>query len=166
MMYPYFILVAVLILLCALAAWSRRERWIRWIIVIIGISLVAGAYPAMIDLLSRPKDVTEEWFQREASEAKVMGVFIDEGTALYLYLMLPGLDEPRSYRFPWSEETRKLAQSLQDALDSKEGQENGVVIPFPFKPSLEREKPLTAHPMPQLAPPLKRQPRAPLQFGA
>lgn len=161
----YFVLLALLIVaLCAVVAWSRKERLYRWGAILCGVAILAGTYPASVNLLSRPRDVSEEWFNRNAKEALVTGVYIQEGTALYLYLKLPDVDEPRSYRFPWSEETRKLAQSVQEALESEEGQA-GVFIPNPFQPSLERERPLTAHPKPHERPPQKRQPKAPLEFA-
>lgn len=161
----YFLLLALLIVaLCAVVAWSRKERLYRWGAILCGVAIIGGSYPLMVNLLSRPRDVTEEWFNRNAKEALITGVYIQEGTALYLYLKLPGVGEPRSYRFPWSDNTRKLAQSVQEALDSEEG-EGGVTLDSPFQPSEEREKPLTAHPKPQSKPPIKKAPRTPLEFG-
>lgn len=156
---------ALMLGLCLFTAWSRINKWYRWGYILCGIALAIGFYPAQVNLLSRPRNVSEEWFNRHAKEALVTGVYVDEGVALYLYLILPGVHEPRSYKMPWNESTRGLAESLQDALESAEGQEGGVVIPSPFEePSLEREKPLTAHPRPQQKRPDKLEPRPPMEF--
>lgn len=148
-----------------LAAWSRRETAYRWILILLGCGVIVVSYPTFVGLLSRPRTVDEEWYHRHVKEARVAGVFVDEGVALYLYLVLPGMNEPRSYKYPWNDENRKLAESLQDALGSEEGKA-GVIVPLPFEPSLEREKPLTAHPIPQPAVPEKNgeQPEAPIQY--
>lgn len=147
---------------CLLTAWARRGKFMRWSIIALGVALASGSYPVMVSLLSRPKDVTEEWYYQNAKEALVSGVYVDEGVALYLYLILPELAEPRSYKFPWNDETRKLAQDLQKALEEAQG--GGVMIPYPFQPSLEREKPLTASPVPQPALPPKKQPTPPMHY--
>lgn len=158
-------LAAVILVLCLIVAWTRVNKWYRWGAILCGIAIGCAAYPVQVNLLSRPRNVTEEWFNRHAKEALVTGVYVDEGTALYLYLMLPGVREPRSYKFDWSEATKGLAESLQEALGSEEGQENGVTIPSPFEEhSLERDKPLTAHPRPQQKLPDKPQPQAPMEF--
>jgi len=148
--YMFAGLSVFLLVLCCLVAWSRKEKHIRWTVIAIGLLTLAGSYPTFVNLLSRPKDVGEEWYYKHAKEAQVIGVFIREGTALYLTLKLPKLDEPRLYAFPWSEETRALAKSLQETMESNPGE--GIMIPYPFEPSLEREKPLLAHPLPQFAP--------------
>ena len=153
-----------ILILLFLVAWARRGRVFRWGAILLGLAVIGASYPVLAGLLSRPKDQAEEWFHRDAKEALVSGVYVDEGVALYLYLMIPGVTEPRSYRFAWSDETRKLAESVQGALESEEGQAGGVIIDLPFQPSLEREKPLTAHPVPQIMPPPKKQPRAPMEF--
>lgn len=158
-------LAATVLLFCILTAWARREKLIRWGVILCGLATLSGAYFVFVDLLSRPRSATEEWFHQNAKEALVTGVYVHEGVALYLYLVLPDLTEPRSYKFPWNDETRELAQSIQGALESEEGQ-NGVIIPYPFQPSEEREKPLTAHPLPQPKPPTKRQPEPPMEFRA
>jgi hypothetical protein len=155
-------LTAIVLALCWFTMWARIRHWYRWSFILLGVTVGIAAYPSMLNLLSRPKDVTEEWYHRHAAEALVSGVYVDEGVALYLYLVLPEMREPRSYKFAWNDETRNLAQSLQDSLEEAQGQ--GVAIPQPFEPSLEREKPLTAHPVPQTAPPQKQQPDPPIQY--
>lgn len=153
------------IFVCLIGAWARRDKLARWGLILCGIMVATAAYPTMAEMLARPKPVDEEWFRREAAEALVTGVYVDEGVALYLYLVLPGLAEPRSYSFPWSDETRELAQKLQEMLGSEEGA-NGVMIPYPFEPSLEREEPLTPHAVPQPAMPEKEQPQPPVHYRA
>ena len=161
----FSLITSLLLVLCLTTAWSRREKLYRWSILLVAFALIPGAYFTMTMLLSLPRDVSDEWYHKNATEALVSGVYVNEGVALYLYLVLPGMSEPRSYVFPWSDKIRELAQQLQEALGSPEGQ-GGVMITNPFQPSLETEKPLTVHPAPQERLPEKEQPRAPMMFDA
>lgn len=161
-----FVGVAVVALLLGwIAIWSQKGRVVRWAAVLLTVLLVGGSYPAYVELLSRPKDVSEEWYLKNVPTATITGVYIREGIALYLYLMLPGIDEPRSYEFPWSDETRELADSIVKALEEAEGGGVEIENPFNFQPSLERERSKTVHPLPHERLPSKPQPEAPLQYG-
>lgn len=162
-MQLFFGLASLVLALCLLVAWAKRGKVVRWALLTLGAGLTLVSYPTLVLVLSHPRDASEEWFKREVPSALVTGVYVDEGIALYLYLLLPGEREPGSYRFSWNDETRELAKDIQGSLESEEGA-NGVVIPFPFMDSLEREAPLTAHPMPQPAPPLKQSPKPPIEY--
>lgn len=151
-------------LLCLLVAWSRRDKLLRWSLMCIALTILPVAYflvwPAV---LSFPREMASEWYYRHVKEVRVAGVYIAEGKAIYLLLVIPGVLEPRYYSIPWGDEARNLAESLQEALESKDAK-RGVIIENPFQPSLEREKPLTARPLPQTRPPPKQQPRAPIEY--
>lgn len=151
--------------LCLFGVWSRRGKWYRWSCIALGTLVLAGAYPTMVSLLSLPRSVDLEYYYRSAKQARVLGVAIDEGKALYVLLHLPGVKVPRYYSFPWNDDIKKFAESLQEALEKDEAR-NGVFVDEPFQPSLERKKPLKAYPKPQTAPPLKpSQPRPPREFA-
>jgi len=150
--------------LCLVAAWSRRNKWFRWGFVLLSVAVLLGSYPTVTSLLSRPKPVSEEWFYKNAKKALVVGMHVVDGQALYLYLVLPGLTEPRSYKFPWNDETRKLTKELMERMEGEEGQA-GVLLDYPFQPSLERERRKKGD---EKFPPMevpKAQPQAPMQFG-
>ena len=58
------------------------------------------AYGAMLDLLSKPKPASFEWWLAKAGEATVLGSSIRRGPAIYVWLQLDGVDEPRAYGCP------------------------------------------------------------------
>ena len=43
-------------------------------------------YLQLTELLSRPKPIDFEWFEREALSAVVLGARFEEGEAIYLWL--------------------------------------------------------------------------------
>jgi hypothetical protein len=91
------------------------------------VALTAAALPlgylALNEILSLPKPAGHEWFKAQAGKATVLGVSLDEGKAIYLWLRLDGSPEPRYYRMPWHV---RNAQKLQSAVD-RAIEENGVV---------------------------------------
>ena len=66
----------------------------------------------MLDLLSRPKPASFEWWLSRAAEATVVGSTFDESRAIYLWLQLDGVPEPRAYALPWDQ---RVAEQLQTA---------------------------------------------------
>lgn len=116
---------------------------LKIIILVVGfLMVVLSAYVTYYDTLSKPKDTTFEMFRND-DKARVLTYAIDEGVALYVLLGLEGLNEPRYYKFPWSESTEEMAKALV------EGEENGekMVIAKPFEKSFSKER--VAHPDPQ-----------------
>ena len=74
-----------------------------------------------------------------------------ENEAIYLWLQLPEVEEPRSYELPWSEETAKqLHKAQQDAEQT--GTE--VKMKKPFEKTMDTEDPVF-YAAPQAPPPMK-----------
>lgn len=93
------------------------------------------------ETLGRPKAVTKE-FLRGDEKVKVLSHVILPNVALYVLLQMEGIDEPRYYVFPWSDEVQQMAQSLQDGEQG--GQE--MIMRFPFENSMETRR--EVHPNP------------------
>jgi hypothetical protein len=94
--------------------------------------------------------VALEWWQGHAQEATVLGATMREQEAIFLWLALPGVAEPRAYRLPWS---RDLAEQLQAAQREAENNRTQVQMRLPFEPSLDDRAPkFYAMPQPQLPP--------------
>src|SRR5262249_20100414 len=55
------------------------------------------------DMLGRPKSTRLEVFRTDMPDAKVIGSYLREKEGVYLWLQLPGVDEPRYYKLPWNE---------------------------------------------------------------
>ncbi|MCS6877623.1 MAG: hypothetical protein NZP72_04915 [Geminicoccaceae bacterium] len=122
-----------------------------------GFSLLLG-YLALAELTGRPKSVRDEWLRARTEEARVLAFDLVEGEAIYLWLRLPDLDEPRAYRLPWS---LPLARELQRAARAAERQGTGLAMRLPFEPSLEDREP-KVYPLPQPPAPPKEVPPPPL----
>jgi hypothetical protein len=129
----------------AVAAGSRRRR-----AAIAGFfAIILGAvFFGYSDMLGRPKSMRLEVL-RSMKDAKVLGSFMKESDGVYLWLQLPGSNEPRYYKLPWDE---KVAKSLQAAIAENESRHgSGVGMGLPSEFSLDREEPkFYALPQPKL----------------
>lgn len=152
---PLFVGLAALASgLAWLAVWSQRRPAAKLAAVLLATLLLPLGYAALADLPGRPKPVRDEWLHARAEQAVVLAFELEEGRAIHLWLRLPGVDEPRAYRLPWS---RPLAQQLQDA--GREAREAGTAVAMrrPFEPSLDDREP-RAYALPQPARPPKEPP--------
>lgn len=130
----------------AVPAGSRKRRVI-----------IAGSFAVILgilffgysDMLGRPKSARLEVFRTSMQDAKVIGSYLKENDGVYLWLLLPGVDEPRYYKLPWDE---KMAKALQDAISENEREHgSGVGMGLPFERSWDREEPkFYALPQPKL----------------
>ena len=110
----------------------------------------------LTELLSRPKPIGFEWFEREALSAVVLGVSFEEGEAIYLWLQLEDSPQPRYYILPWRQE---LAERLEQAVDDALSRGSTVTIATPFSPkSLEELGNLNIEIIPPPVPPTKMPP--------
>lgn len=148
--YLYVILFAVIVfLLGIMASESSRRWWAR--LATLGLMMVAFASSVLAysDLLSRPKPTSLEWIRVE--HGQILGNFNMPDIGIFVYLLLPGHEEPRSYKIPWDKD---LAKQIEDAV--REGQKNGTgaALKMPFEPSWSEDPPMPyAIPQPKL--PLK-----------
>ena len=109
--------------LAAIAIWSPRALWIKVSALTLTALFVPLTYASVIELLSRPKPVELEWVRTGGAEAKVLGADLREGERIYLWLRVPGVDEPRAYALPWDQ---KLAEQLHRA--QHEASEQGTEV--------------------------------------
>ena len=116
-------------------------------------------YVQLIEMLSKPKPMSFEWYQRNTSEAELLGISLDEGRAIYLWLRLVGSTEPRYYKVPWN---LRLAEKLEDAVDDAVRENSTIVLKNPFyRKSLDEWGDLNVDIIPPPLPPQKRYPSAP-----
>jgi hypothetical protein len=148
-------LTGLFVVLCALAAilaqisiWAPRKVWVKVTALVTTALFLPAAYLSLAELLSRPKPMHIEWNNVALSEATVLGASMKEDEAIYLWLSIAGLDEPRAYVMPWD---RNMAQQLLDAQRAAEARGNGVRMSRPFERSWdERERRFYAAPQPPL----------------
>lgn len=153
--------VALAAALALISVWAPRKLWVRLSAVVIAGLFMPAAYASLGELLSRPKPVSLEWARSTVPQATVIGANLREGEAIYLWLQVAGVDEPRSYVMPWN---RKLAQQLYEARQKAAKQGMAVVVRRPFEASLDESEP-KFYAQPQERPPLKPSPaQAPVLY--
>ncbi len=162
----FYLFAASLTLVAALAAitiWSPRALWIKGTALVVVTLSLPAIYVSLIELLSRPKPVKLEWRQDELAEAKVIGSDLREGEAIFVWLRLPDVVEPRAYVLPWDQ---KLAEQLYGAQREAASRGTAVHVKHLFKNSVDRQPP-KFYALPQPAhPPKAVPPHNPLAYEA
>ncbi|MBU2531527.1 MAG: hypothetical protein KKB37_02210 [Alphaproteobacteria bacterium] len=128
----YYLFAAALIVVAfqaAIAIWSPRIIWLRISAVAITALFIPLAYVTLTLLLSRPKPVDFAWFERNADKAAILGVSLDEGRAIYLWLRVDGDTMPGYYVLPWRQ---AQAEQLEDTLHAAVRSRSQVVLRQPF----------------------------------
>ena len=134
MIYLFAAVVFLAAVLASISIWAPRKLWIRGASVIATAGLIIVSYIGFSDLLSRPKPIHLEWAMRTVTEARVLGASPRKGEAIFVWLQIRGVTEPRAYRMPWS---RELAQQLQDATEQNRGTQTGVRMRSPFRNQIQ-----------------------------
>ncbi len=122
-------LIAIAALLASIAIWAPRRTRIRASAVVITAFFIPLGYLGLTEILSQPKPMEHEWFKRHVDEATVLGMSVDEGNAIYLWLRLDRSLEPRYYVLPWQ---ARVAEKLQNLIDEAIEKQGTVTIRNPF----------------------------------
>jgi hypothetical protein len=150
----FTVLGGLAFVLANIAIWSPRRLWVKIGALTTAAIFLPAAYMSLSEMLSRPKPVGNEWARRELAEATVISSQMVEDQAIYLWLSIEGIEEPRAYALPWNE---KVARQLQGARRNAEARGTNVKMKNPFEQSNdERERIFYA--APQTPPPEKQQP--------
>jgi len=146
-------------LLAAIAIHSPKATAIRATAVGVTACFVVLAYLGLNEILARPKFVGHEWFNAHAKQATVLGVSLDEGRAIYLWLRVDNSFEPRFYKLPWQQQN---AEKLQTAIDRAIEEDAVVRIFNPFsRKSWTNEGAINLEIVRPPVPPLKHPPPPP-----
>lgn len=152
---------ALVALLANIAVWAPRKLRLKVTALITTALFLPTAYVTLSDLMSRPKPVAIEWLERTLPEATVLSAQLREDVAIYLWLAMEGVEEPRAYALPWSE---PLARQLFAAQHEAEQQGTELRMRRPFETSLDDQEQMF-YAAPQAMPPDKPAPgEAPLLF--
>lgn len=154
----YYLFAAALLvtaILAAIAIWAPRSLELRTAAVILTAIFFPLAYASLTTLLSRPKPVDFAWFERNAETAHVLGIKLEEGSAIYLWLHVDGYDKPGFYVLPWRQSE---AEHFQETYDAAVKQRGKLILKKPFsRPSAEekggRSLEIIAPPSPPMKPP-------------
>jgi len=159
---PFFATLGFLAAILAhIAIWSPRNMWIKVGALATTVAFLPVAYVSLSAMLSRPKPIELEWSRGQLAEATVLGSRLEEGKAIYVWLGMEDVDEPRAYVLPWSEE---LAKQLYGAQRTAEQTGTQVLMRKPFENSFdERDQQFYATPV---QPPAQKEetPQNVLQF--
>lgn len=147
----YHLFFTALISVFLLLYLFKRSRVTNIVASIIFVILFVGYPLSYLDILSRPKSVTEEYFKHTTKEVEVLGYVIQPNVALFLLLGIDGISEPRYYRMPWSESTKKKAQQLVEGF-GKEGRRYKLKRPFAYSFLGNTEDDSILYPIPPVPP--------------
>lgn len=122
----------------------------------LGASVATSLY-LYSQLLSLPKPIAQEYFNRNAKEAVVLGVRAKDDQSIYLWLQLPNQDYPVYYTMPWS---GQAAEELSIATKAAAQEGSVVLMKHPFQPNLRMgqrgdNKDVVFYAAPPPRPPLK-----------
>jgi hypothetical protein len=153
--------LAVAFVLTSISIWAPRRLAVRSTAFVVAALFVPLSYASFAALLSKPKPVSLEWLRASTQEANVLGATVREGEAIYVWLLMPEITEPRAYTLPWSLE---LAKQLQEARKQAEQQGTGLGMRLPFEHSWDKQEP-KFYALPQPALPPKEAPDAPMHLA-
>ena len=154
LIYVFSALALVGIALATLAIWAPRPTPVRFAALGIAVLFLPITYVQSLEMLSRPKPASYEWFERESVSAEVLSVSFDEGKQIFLWLRVAGQNEPRAYVIPWN---LKLAEKLEDAVDDAVRRNSTILLKEPFfRRSMEEWGNLNVEIVPPPLPPMKR----------
>ncbi|OED39597.1 hypothetical protein AB833_14450 [Chromatiales bacterium (ex Bugula neritina AB1)] len=147
----WFVVGAALVgILCSIAIWSPRSVKLKTAALACAALFLPLAYVSLNDVLSRPKPMQLETAHKQLQEASVVSALMKENVGIFLWLQLPEIVEPRSYKIPWSSET---AKQLHKAQQNAEEQGTKVKMKKPFDSNLDDQEPIFyAAPQPALPP--------------
>ena len=149
--------------LASIAIWAPRPTRVRVLAFVIPALFIPVMYVQLIEVLSRPKPMSFEWYERATRKAVVLGVSLHEKESIYLWLRPAGSFEPRYYVVPWN---LKLAEKLQDAVRRAARGNSTIVLEDPFsRRSLEEWGNLNVDIIPPPVPPMKKPPLPPRIFN-
>jgi hypothetical protein len=156
-----FAVIAVLTgVITSFSVWAPRRLWLKASAFALALLFLPAAYVGLSRLLSMPKPAQLEWWHAQAEEATVLASSLRENEAIYLWLQMGALPEPRAYALPWN---RDLAEQLQAAQREAAENQTQVQMRLPFERSEDDQEP-KFYAMPQPALPPKDLDYSPPQF--
>ena len=139
--------------LAMLAIYAPRHTRVRVIATCVVVLFIPTVYLQFTELLSKPKPIAFEWYERERAKVEVLAVSLHEGEAIYLWLQFPDSREPRAYVAPWNV---KVAEKFEKVLEEAVKQDGKVEMRDPFsKRSLQDWGDLSVEIIPPPMPPMK-----------
>jgi hypothetical protein len=133
--------IAALIIgaLASIAIWSPRDRRIKLGALGCATLMLPISYISLNDLLGRPKGIDMDTASAFAEQARVISSVVEEDVAIYLWLQLDGIDDPRAFQLPWD---KQLAIDLHKAQQQAEAEGTKVKMRKLDEESLDEQEPV------------------------
>lgn len=155
---PLFVIIGTLaLLITAIGLWSHRHLRAKLLVLFLAALFLPVSYASLAALMGRPKPFSLEISHTALKEAEVLSAQMKEDEAIYLWLRLPEVAEPRAYRMAWSED---LARQLHEAMKSGEANGNQVMMRNPFQGDMPVTDEPVFHAPPPTSQPTKQQQQA------
>lgn len=152
--YIFAATVGTAALLASIAIWAPRKTPIRVLALAAMALFMPIIYFQFVGLLAKPKPVEWAWIEGDVDTAEVLSVSFDEGKAIYMWLRLDGMIEPRFYSLPWRQQD---AEDLEDAMEQASRTRSNVIVKDPFsKRSLEERGGVSVEIIPPAPQPKKK----------
>ena len=127
--YLFASAAGVALALGSIAIWAPRPIPVRVTAVVIVALFLPVLYLQMLEMLSKPKPMSFEWYEANANRAQLLGASMIEGESIFLWLRIDNSLEPRSYVVPWN---LKLAEKLENDVTNAIRRNSTVIIKKPF----------------------------------
>lgn len=150
--YWFAIATTLAAVLASIAIWSPRSLPLKVSALLCATAFLPVGYFGLNDILSRPKPTQLEAMHKHVEQVEVLSSVMQENKAIYLWLQIPEVDEPRAYQLPWSEET---AKELHKAKQEAEEAGTQVSMKKPFEKTVDNQEPIF-YAAPQPPPPMKQ----------
>ena len=106
----YFLVSMLAISLVLVFSVKFASRFARALIVAVFVASTAFAYTAGLNNLSKPRPAVGDYLDGNLlSGSTILSYYLIKDKAIYMFLRVPGVSEPRYYEFPWS---KKMASAL------------------------------------------------------
>jgi hypothetical protein len=160
----WFVIAAAMVgLLATIAIWAPRSLKLKVSALICATLFLPLGYISLNDILSRPKPMSLESAHKQLEEVQIISATMKEDVGIFLWLQLPEVSEPRSYKLPWSTE---VAKQLHKAQQDAEAKGTEVKMKKPFEKNIDNREAIF-YAAPQPAPPPKVAPdEKPIMFNA
>ena len=135
----YIVALVLAGVLALFAVIAPRKRVLKGAALVCTALFLPMSYLAANDLLSRPKPMEIEIARAQLDEAVVTASLMREDEAIYLWLQVPDVKEPRAYQLPWNEE---MAVELHKAQREAEAEGTDVQMQLPNGESEGDETPV------------------------
>lgn len=152
--YMYYALTIALLSLVGAVMLFPRFPIKKQVTLVAYLILLGTIFQSTVDLLSRPRpvEIMLKYHRPNPEVADMLSVFMKEDDYIMMLLNWEGLEYPRYFRFPWSDE---MAEQIRGAIQGGREKGTGVEMFYPFDDSLDRRE----HPWARNPPVPKQGPR-------